>query len=97
MATSTTYRARKINLPRAKTPTTKITPAGKLWAKIIGVVLLFLIGVGMGHNQGLKDAGHTPDSTTVAVLHYAESHSKTPCWAEWRAGQHDFEVICAKA
>ena len=61
----------------------KITASGKLWAKIIGVFVLFLIGVGMGHSQGLKDGQGQIPATVQAQLSWCQAHSGTPCHAEY--------------
>jgi hypothetical protein len=74
----------------------KFTAGGKIWAKIIGIMLIFLVGVGMGHSQGIKDAGHTPDPTTMGILHYAQSMGAKGCRAEWNPAYSSYEVVCAQ-
>jgi hypothetical protein len=56
---------------------------GKLWAKIIGVFVIFLVGVGIGHSQGVKDGQGQIPATVQAQLVWCQAHSKTPCHAEY--------------
>lgn len=79
-----------------------LTKGAKLVLKIIAGVLLSLIMIGIGHEQGLKDAGHTPDGTTMSILHYAQSMGAKNCRAEWHTARELdqptglYEVVCDK-
>ena len=73
-----------------------LTKGAKLVLKIIAGVLLALVMIGIGHSQGVKDASHTPDPTTMSILHYAQSMGAKNCRAEWSTEYHNYEVICDK-
>lgn len=61
----------------------KISAKGKLWVKIIGIFFLFLLGVHIGNDQGVKSGQNSIPATVQAQLNWCNAHSKTPCHAEY--------------
>lgn len=75
--------ATKIPTQRVRPTKVKINARGKMWAKIIGIFLLFLLGVHIGTTEGVKTGQNSIPANVMAQLDWCNAHSKTPCHAEY--------------
>ncbi len=119
---ATTYRSGQFPRQRQTTALKAVNQPAKVkrerQPKRPAVILLtlllvtFLAGIVLGNKSGHAAADHNPPADIVAQLHWAQTHSKTPCWAEWSAtttttpgtaakigdtGPAGWDVVCSPA
>lgn len=83
-----------------KLPTLTLTPATlRKIGKWIGIALVALFLIGLGHQSGVKDANkanptNRPSATVQAILDYAQQTGAKGCKVVYSADYSQYEVVC---
>lgn len=83
-----------------KLPTLTLSPATlRKIGKWLGIILVALILIGLGHQSGVKDGANAtpngkPSATVQAILDYAQQTGAKGCKVVYSADYSQYEVVC---